>query len=136
MEKEKTYDEIYDNDGYPIEDKYKGNRYDDYYVNSFSSGYRKHIYNLCKNECFYCHIKLEDMDVPTIDHVTAQINGGGDQEWNLVLACKSCNCRKGKKDFAWFLQLEEIRQSEDYKNYLIKAEYYKKLFADLKAEYE
>ena len=32
-----------------------------------------------------------------IDHVTAQVNGGGHEVENLFAVCKSCNSRKGKK---------------------------------------
>ncbi|TNM61528.1 HNH endonuclease [Streptomyces sp. NP160] len=30
----------------------------------------------------------------TVDHITALDNGGTDDEWNLITACRTCNGRK------------------------------------------
>ena len=35
----------------------------------------------------------------TIDHRTPRIRGGSHQPWNLVLACRLCNSRKGTKPY-------------------------------------
>lgn len=37
-----------------------------------------------------------DQDL-TVDHITAKVHGGTDDEWNLITACRSCNGSKGAK---------------------------------------
>lgn len=39
--------------------------------------------------CAYCGKKAN-----TVDHIHPQCSGGGEEYWNLVAACKSCNCFK------------------------------------------
>lgn len=41
----------------------------------------------------------------TVDHVVAKVNGGTDDEWNLITACRSCNGSKGARNMVrvnWF----------------------------------
>ena len=47
-------------------------------------------------KCCYCGKQLEPKDA-TVDHVIAVHNGGSDDLANLVMACRSCNSRKGSK---------------------------------------
>lgn len=43
--------------------------------------------------CHYCN--SECVDDPTVDHVIPFASGGGMDRSNLVVACRSCNSRKG-----------------------------------------
>jgi 5-methylcytosine-specific restriction endonuclease McrA len=47
-----------------------------------------------KGKCYYCQCKLEKYHV---DHVIPLSRGGSDHPDNKVLACPSCNQRKGAK---------------------------------------
>lgn len=46
--------------------------------------------------CVYCGKQLEGWDA-TADHIVAKANGGTDDAWNLVSACRACNGRKSDK---------------------------------------
>ena len=46
------------------------------------------------NRCVYC--KRSDRKL-TQDHIIPITWGGHDAPWNLVPACKSCNCKKGAR---------------------------------------
>lgn len=46
--------------------------------------------------CAYCHKQLEGSDA-TVDHILAKENGGTDDAYNLVSACRRCNGRKSDK---------------------------------------
>lgn len=54
-------------------------------------------------ECWYCGLQLDadapgnDSLCPTLDHKVPMCRGGNDDESNLVTACRSCNCKKGRK---------------------------------------
>lgn len=58
-----------------------------------SKAKRKRIYTRDGFACVYCGRK-EDL---TLDHVIPQSHGGWHNDENLVTACRSCNCAKGKK---------------------------------------
>ena len=45
-------------------------------------------------KCNYC----DSTDKISLDHILAQVLGGKDEGDNLIIACKSCNSSKGKKD--------------------------------------
>lgn len=54
--------------------------------------------------CVYCHAVLSETPdetrgalKATLDHVVARSRGGGEELNNLVLACRSCNSRKGAR---------------------------------------
>lgn len=47
-----------------------------------------------ERKCSYCG----DINNLTLDHIFPQSLGGKDEGDNLILACKSCNSSKGKKD--------------------------------------
>lgn len=47
----------------------------------------------------------DEMEWPQVDHVVPRCKGGADPIDNLVLACGSCNARKGSRDYAEFLQI-------------------------------
>lgn len=48
--------------------------------------------------CFYCGRELTVGD-STLDHVVPRSRGGGEDEGNLVLACRKCNRRKSDHGF-------------------------------------
>ena len=52
---------------------------------------RSMIYKRDNNTCQYCGAKSK----LTIDHVIPRCRGGGDTWENLVVACSSCNTKKG-----------------------------------------
>lgn len=52
---------------------------------------RSMIYKRDNNTCQYCGAKSK----LTIDHVIPRSKGGGDTWENLVVACSSCNTKKG-----------------------------------------
>lgn len=56
--------------------------------------------------CWYCHIELEDLvtgrgactsPYPELEHVVPKSRGGSNDMTNLVVACNSCNLRKGAR---------------------------------------
>lgn len=49
------------------------------------------VYDRDGRACRYCG----SAEAPTIDHVRPRCQGGGDGPDNLVVACRSCNSRKG-----------------------------------------
>lgn len=46
--------------------------------------------------CRYCCAPVADGDL-TIDHIVPRSQGGSDKPHNLVVACRSCNSRKGAR---------------------------------------
>jgi hypothetical protein len=62
------------------------------------------LFSLLDGKCAYCGVDVE-IDNFHIDHVESLNNGGGDHK-NRTIACKSCNCRKGRKN------LDQFRESE------------------------
>ena len=54
---------------------------------------RAMIYKRDNNKCQYCGVTRS----LTIDHVIPRSRGGGDTWDNLVVACSSCNVKKGNK---------------------------------------
>ncbi len=49
-----------------------------------------------RGTCLYCLADLHGSDPRdvTIDHVVPRSAGGGNESGNLVLCCRSCNCKK------------------------------------------
>lgn len=64
--------------------------------------YLKNLLLLQENKCFYCDTAFSDDNYPNIEH-TVPIKGGGGNEWyNLLYSCRSCNSRKRIKSFTDF----------------------------------
>lgn len=64
--------------------------------------------------CRYCgwHPEHDDeMHLLHVDHVRPKSDGGRDVPWNLVTACRSCNCSKGAS-IAAFLPHWERRRAD------------------------
>lgn len=63
-----------------------------------SNDLRWHVYERDGFKCVYCGAKKS----LSLDHVTAEANGGATIAGNLVTACKTCNSRKRTKSLADF----------------------------------
>lgn len=51
------------------------------------------LYNICKGVCEYCGDKIPFSEA-TKDHIYPKSLGGSNEDFNLVLACRSCNSKK------------------------------------------
>jgi len=65
--------------------------------------------------CAYCGADLRDRcpKEVTLDHLKCRVNGGTNEERNLVTACRSCNSARGTKswtDYATGGAVERIRR--------------------------
>jgi 5-methylcytosine-specific restriction endonuclease McrA len=56
------------------------------------------LYELCGGRCAYCSVLLKGIEYH-IDHILPIAVGGTNQLYNLVLACRSCNCTAGARVF-------------------------------------
>lgn len=54
-------------------------------------------------KCFYCNDVIYNPKSVTVDHVIPRRRMGRDRPSNLVVACKSCNSKKGTRSVRWFL---------------------------------
>lgn len=63
--------------------------------------------------CVYCgkrvsrFLKLSDPRRATLDHLVPLSKGGGNESDNFVIACRSCNSRKGSLSADRFRQLRK-----------------------------
>jgi hypothetical protein len=48
-----------------------------------------------------------------VDHVQSRADGGGDEEWNLQLLCRSCNSSKGDDDMHGWLASGRWKDAKD-----------------------
>lgn len=52
--------------------------------------------------CSFCKRRFEDNETRTVDHLIPLNKGGGNDPWNLIPACHSCNSSKRDKDvYEW-----------------------------------
>lgn len=74
------------------------------------------IWQKTNGRCCYCGTILNVFEKRgfTYEHIKAQVKGGSNETDNLMLACKSCNSSKGKKDV------------EEYREYLRRKHGYPK----------
>ena len=57
----------------------------------------KTLLRLQGRRCAYCYRKLWlEIDVVTRDHVVPKVDGGSDDDSNIVVACGFCNNKKGR----------------------------------------
>jgi 5-methylcytosine-specific restriction endonuclease McrA len=63
------------------------------------------IYNSFENKCAYCN----STDNITLDHVIPVSKGGNTTIDNIILACRSCNCKRGNKDLCLFVSEEKYK---------------------------
>ena len=64
--------------------------------------FRNFIFESFGSECAYCGDK-EDL---TLDHVKPRCKGGETTTFNLIPACRTCNERKGSKEWKSWYQKE------------------------------
>jgi 5-methylcytosine-specific restriction endonuclease McrA len=78
------------------------------------------ILKLQEGRCIYCHALITDLKRPTRDHLVPLSYGGTAWALNLVLACHSCNSRRGEVPFRTFCRLLSPRQNERIFNHLVR----------------
>ncbi|MBB5315991.1 HNH endonuclease [Tunturibacter empetritectus] len=65
----------------------------------------RQILTLQRNRCIYCNVQFSNEVKWTKDHLLAANYGGSNWALNLVLACKSCNSRRGDIPFRTYCKL-------------------------------
>lgn len=76
---------------------------------------RRRIRKRDQDRCHYCARTIKGRQLQ-IDHRLAQCQGGPDEDYNLVVSCKTCNREKGKTDYETYVRrryqrcLEHINQ--------------------------
>ncbi len=73
-------------------------------TNKTSSGQKITAWQKTDGFCFYCGLELDPFNFHT-DHFIPRCLGGGDEEENLVPACKKCNTSKGGRSIEDFRAL-------------------------------
>ncbi len=76
------------------------------------------IFQAGPKRCHYCG-KVLTMKTATLDHRVAKVNGGTDDDVNLVMACERCNTKKDRKTeqqfhaetAAWKAKRKEARRA-------------------------
>jgi hypothetical protein len=53
------------------------------------------ILTLQENRCIYCNVLFSEREIPTRDHLNPVLRQGTDRALNIVMACRSCNSRRG-----------------------------------------
>lgn len=95
---------------------------------------RERIHKNSEYKCVYCGKSLEEMifyKTYTIDHKIPIAKGGGNEEENLVISCRSCNSRKGTKTHNQYIKFINIYKTERYKKYIKEGKYFNELFKDI-----
>jgi 5-methylcytosine-specific restriction endonuclease McrA len=67
---------------------------------------------LQENRCIYCNALFTEALRPTEDHLAPITHGGGDWSLNIVLACRSCNSRRGNVPFRTYCKLLSKLQNQ------------------------
>jgi len=65
-----------------------------------------------KGRCIYCNRRFGKRIHWTKDHILPVIDGGANWALNIVMACKSCNSRRGSIPFRTFCRLLSPEQNE------------------------
>ncbi len=81
------------------------------------------IYLRDKMTCVYCNRNMlneyvNDRSVLTLDHVIPESNGGLNDTFNLITACRSCNSKRQNKPIDKFCSLKirnRIKKQTSYK---------------------
>lgn len=55
---------------------------------------KKFAWELADGRCWYCGVELNPFGETDWDHVTPLVQGGGENYWNIVPSCRSCNRSK------------------------------------------
>jgi len=80
----------------------------------------REILNCQENRCIYCHAEFTAERRPTRDHLLPLTKGGGDWAMNIVLACHSCNSRRGNLAFRTFCKVLSPAQNKRIFMHLIR----------------
>jgi 5-methylcytosine-specific restriction endonuclease McrA len=72
----------------------------------------REILALQRNRCIYCNVRFSDAVKMTKDHLLAAVYGGSNWALNIVLACKSCNSRRGDIPFRTYCKLLDPMQNQ------------------------
>lgn len=51
------------------------------------------------HRCIYCNLLFDDQIRPSRDHLLPVTHGGPSCAWNIIMACRSCNSRRGNIPF-------------------------------------
>lgn len=78
------------------------------------------VLELQKGRCIYCNALFTAAKRPTRDHLVPLFYGGTAWPLNLVLACHSCNSRRGEIPFRTFCRLLSPRQNERILQHLFR----------------
>ncbi len=70
------------------------------------------------NRCVYCNVEFSDRIRPTKDHLTPVLFGGTDWAANIVMACRSCNTRRGTIPFRTYCRSLSPTQNRRILRYL------------------
>lgn len=82
---------------------------------SFSKKERERVYNKTNGHCAYCGESIDYKDMQ-IDHINPVHLGGGNEDTNLLPACRSCNHYKhtlGLEEFRAYIQSITVRLARD-----------------------
>jgi 5-methylcytosine-specific restriction endonuclease McrA len=70
------------------------------------------LLKLQESRCIYCNLLIGDgVSQASRDHLLPVQYGGGDWAVNILMACRSCNCRRGSMPFRTFCTLLSPRQN-------------------------
>lgn len=69
------------------------------------------ILDLQEHRCIYCNAQFTSELHPTKDHLLPVAEGGGNWALNIIMACKSCNSRRGDIPFRTYCTLLSKEQN-------------------------
>ncbi len=75
---------------------------------------RQAIYDRDGHRCVYCGGNGDDSNL-TLEHLISVVLGGGNSARELITACLSCNCSRGKKSLKAFLNWLKEKKGIDPK---------------------
>jgi hypothetical protein len=78
------------------------------------------ILTLQNNRCIYCDSGFSGDLLATKDHIIPVTYGGSDWAFNIVMACRSCNSRRGDIPFRTFCQLLSPTQNKKVFKHLME----------------
>jgi 5-methylcytosine-specific restriction endonuclease McrA len=73
-----------------------------------------------ENRCIYCNAPFGNGVLATRDHLTPVLSGGADWALNIVMACRSCNSRRGTMPFRTYCKLLSPTQNRKILLYLAR----------------
>ena len=68
-----------------------------------------------KRKCQYCFLEVGD----TFDHIVPKSKQGGNNLWNITLACKPCNEEKSNKRLPSEQEEELLRRAAQARSYVL-----------------